>query len=115
MTHITTKEEMLADIRAACIKANPEITNAIPVRRGGKIEDFKDREIRLVDVLLAILAANAANRTNVVLESGGLIKQMEWSDDNRHVYQAGADYNLRADDITRQSDECILFIWTLLK
>lgn len=109
---MNTRNQQMADIREACIKANPEIEK----RELPEMSDssFPWPEIRLADVLLAILAVNPANRTNILVESGGLIKQMEWSDDDRYVYKSGADYNLRADDLTQQSDECIEFISSLL-
>lgn len=90
-----TRETNLAAIRAACIKANPEIEKAQEVpcfcHNDPKCIDAPKRPIRLADVLLAM---NRANGEVVLKVIDG--------------------YNLTRDNIEDQSDEFLQFAADLL-
>jgi hypothetical protein len=131
-----TKDRQIAFIREKCIEANPDIEN--PELRKGFLCLVSDkrtstgeryitsydvaihddsleplqafRPIRLADVLLAIpnqygqkLSTGyiSGDRINVSLEADTLDVVAYW--------------NLRKDDLTEQSDECINFLYELLK
>lgn len=96
------KDEQIALIRAKCIEANPEIEELVggdgdPFGNGGPI--IQDRPIRLTDVLLAI-RQNERYDDIQVAKLVGIVGLPLW--------------NLRADDLTLQSDECITFLADLL-
>jgi hypothetical protein len=69
-----------------------------------------DRPIRLADVLLAITKASPNNHNRVWLKSDGRFVLNE----NGNSLHNPADWNLRKDDLTEQSEECINFIYELL-
>lgn len=101
----TTREQQIAAIRAACIKANPEIvaqTYRGSENTGYEIE-ITDRPIRLADVLLAL--------PDDSFGWGGISRKYLFfnSDASR-----SAEWNLRTDDLTAQTDECIAFIHSLI-
>jgi hypothetical protein len=75
-----------------------------------KESEFKvlGRPIRLADVLLAILKQDPANRTKLLLESSGQFRQV-------FPNRLGPYWNLRADDLEKQSEETISFLYELLK
>lgn len=70
------------------------------------------RPITLADVLRAILATDLANRTNVLVESGGFISKRKW-EGNEHKFISGAEWNLTA-DYDGQTQEVKEFIGKLL-
>ena len=87
-------QKKLAAIQQKCVEANPEIEN----KRWGT-----ERPIRLADVLLAVQKQEYGGSpefryTCEKLTSGA------W-----HVH-----WNLRKDDLTEQSEECISFLYDLL-
>lgn len=99
--------QQVEEIRAACIKANPEIEqrNITKIRNGHgetidvHVDDGRFfRPIRLADVLLAMDE-----------KADGYISFTEW-----HFFIFHR-WNLRTDDLTQQSPECIAFIHSLLK
>jgi hypothetical protein len=135
-----TRDEQLAFIRQKCLEANPEIVELkfgcqlLDKRSGddkwlylhramggsmvvehkitgighGKDYEFDviGRPIRLADMLLAI-----GNPFVEVHANGGIVTQTNWPG---HKLQQAV-WNLRKDDLTEQSDECIEFLADLLK
>lgn len=104
---ILTREEMLAGIRDAVIKANPEI-ECDHAAHGKQAHFCVERPIHLADILLAINNSEIEKARDISLEilNGYLVF---WPKPST------ARYNLRQDDLTLQSDETILFIYQLLK
>lgn len=109
MVPMESREEKLKVIRVAAISANPEIgkqeTN-LRISRGRiqNIEGWQSRQIKIADILLVLQEKSGWYFTGVakgmmIFESGA-----------RYYY-----YNLRADDLTQQSEECISFLYELLK
>jgi hypothetical protein len=101
--------DQLSDIRDACIKANPEIEcryahGGFPPP-GESVCKCEVRPIRLADVLLASQKNMFAIQT---LLDGRLTAVGD--DASSHVI-----WNLRKDDLTLQSNECLEFISSLLK
>ena len=99
-----TRQENLQIIRDACVAANPKERVII----GGVLEIITP--IRLADVLLAVEGNDTRDLLRIdeygVFWIGNSIEVVR----ENHKIQ----YNLRTDDITLQSDECIEFIAGLL-
>lgn len=102
------RDRQIEAIRAACIRANPEIVvnkHAQLIKQDHSVEYFEQcRSIRLADVLLAI---GSGVRLEEQTSSGELaigIAGRGWTR-----------WNLRKDDLAEQSDECIAFLADLLK
>lgn len=90
-----TREEQLQLIRQKCVEANPEIKNRVHSAFGAII--------RLADVLLAIEQTEHWRKGTFLRERKTTIHD---------VYER---WNLRKDDLTQQSDECLQFLADLLK
>jgi hypothetical protein len=115
-----TRDQQLADIRAACIKANPSILE-LEEMSGLRIE----RPIRLADVLLAIELSVGSNITYYSADTRGCIYGTIELDpvqlnnfpgvDHFIKHIPGPTWNLRKDDLTEQSDECVAFLAQLLE
>lgn len=74
--------------------------------------DIIGSPITLAVVLRAILAVNAANRTNVLVEAGGLIKVCHW-EGGRHLLGRAAEWDLLK-DYDGQTEETKRLIRSLL-
>lgn len=103
--------QQLTAIRAKCIEANPDnVCWGLP--SGGNIKDA--RSPRLADVLLAIgTAENNALRPfprDVAVDGRGIISSYFSLTDKR-----SESWNLRNDDLSAQSDECVQFLCELLR
>lgn len=88
-----TRDQNIEAIRAACIKANPD-----------SFERFnwgKPSPIRLADVLLAMREGGKATEAQEFWLIEDCNRENTW--------------NLRKDDLTLQSDECVIFLANLLK
>jgi hypothetical protein len=99
------REVFLARVRAACIKANPE--------RDWRGRQWIEEPVRLADVLLA-LKGNA----NIAIDELGYFMEAEDSTRDNNLYSKvyqGRCWNLRQDDLTLQSDECVSFLASLLQ
>jgi hypothetical protein len=125
-----TRDQKIADIRAACIKASPEIrelcTNCQERLENGKHKygptrigtigcsekHVHFRPIRLADVLLAI---DKNDEVVVNVDTEGVFAYWKSPPKGGGNYRRGATWNLRKDDLTQQSDECISFLAELLK
>lgn len=120
------REKQIEAIRQKCIEANPEIEtqrcgNCGYEMDGGYCRELDSegegqphcpgpselRPIRLADVLLAI-----KNKSILVDITGNF---WEWRSMNEAPRSFAATWNLRKDDLTEQSDECITFLAELLK
>lgn len=110
------REEYLKVIRDACLKANPEIEvrNSSMMLKGtftGLI-NHRDTKIRVADVLLALESIKSREHTYWI-DCGGQFASRKFSEEHEswlHVF-----WNLRADNLNEQSDECVAFIAELLK
>lgn len=114
-----TRTENIEKVRAACIAANPEIEKGcqcFACREHSCCSDL--RPIRLADVLLAIGLSDDL--------TGGGIRGHGISSDGRFTKlfgdagESGCNWleiawNLRADRLDEQSDECVAFLGDLLK
>jgi hypothetical protein len=125
-----TRDQKIADIRAAAIKANPEIDKELsvcpeclgnghptgahmdtPCNCPGSVGILEGRPIRLADVLLAIghiIKARGSQFGFITVDSYGCI----WKGTPHEI---ACEWNLRKNDLTEQSDECISFLAELLK
>lgn len=95
----TTREEHIQAIRAACIKVNPR--NLSGLTESEKVWEDAVRAIRLADVLLA--KATRDEHGQQTLEELAF-----------ECHRVCLSWNLRTDDLTAQSDECIAFIHSLI-
>jgi hypothetical protein len=101
--------EKLQFIREKCIAANPEIVLRLGEANG--ISLVKHPPIRLADVLLAI-------EEHFATDSSMKINDIQ-SEIVSHTYLNGKYirppyWNLRADDLEKQSRECLAFLYNLL-
>jgi len=108
--------EKLEAIRQACIKANPEIVvnkHAQLIKFDHSVEYFEQcRPIRLVDVLLA----GVTGMEYAVSEDGHFLKLSGVTETGLNTYEGiGIYWNLRTDDLIKQSEECIGFLYDILK
>jgi len=106
-----TRDEQLQTIRTACIEANPEINEPCTCPKGGRWDgericdkcggwEYVPRPIRLADVLLAIESyPDYDEAVHGLLFSGPVDRR----------------WNLHADDLTQQSDDCIAFLADLFQ
>lgn len=92
--------DLLQKIRAKCIEVNPEIVVWSPIVADKKRK--APRPIRLADVLLAM--------KNVSLE----VSWFEGDDSLMRLDGANVRWNLREDDLEKQSEETIKFIGSVL-
>jgi hypothetical protein len=98
------RDQQLEAIRAACIRANPHISE----RSIGAVDEdtgtdmwVRDDTIRLADVLMLPDTSEMLNATD---------------EENATVcFRFIRMWNLRKDDLTEQSDECVAFLYNLLK
>lgn len=107
-----TTQQQIDFIRQKCIEANPEI-NSGQFLQEWSIEEINTnprvavvRPIRLADVLLAI-GKKTTHDFGYYCCDNGVIAQTGSG--------AKANWNLRKDDLTEQSDECIIFLADLLQ
>jgi hypothetical protein len=119
-----TYAEKIKAIREKCIEVNPEIDKDInecsECRRDvvvGGVRVVKDRPIRLADVLVAIEKSKGQERMtkqkeHIVLDTNGDF--VSGGHYTKTGYIRYATWNLRADDLTEQSPECIDFLYNLL-
>ena len=120
---MSTAEKLLA-IRKKCVKANPLKKKHVSCREH-HLMGFKNRPKRericifcgyceadyhfsLGSILLAVLAANPANRTRVTVESSGQFC-------NTVTRILGPFWNLRQDSLDAQPPETINFLYDLLR
>lgn len=107
------REKHLEVIRAACIKANPEIE-----KRERVLAEFGAgyfHPIRLADVLLAI-GGEKGQTKGLVVNTLGQMTVMELIEGGlavRSLPDIIVEWNLRRDDLTQQSDECVAFVASL--
>jgi hypothetical protein len=95
-----TRDQQIADIRAACIKANPQSWDC-----GAPCHCSDGRlTVRLADVLLAI-----GSREGKFLLGGRLA--IFYTPNGKELFS----WRTHLDDLTEQSDECISFLAELLK
>ena len=111
MTTIT-REQMIGDIRAACIKANPE--KVWRIHDDSEIGHM-ETTIRLADVLAALREVDG----DLGIDKDGLFIQpgkpkylggYGWEDFAKGKWDTPPVWNLYKDDLTQQSDETIRFI-----
>ena len=107
-----TRQEQLDLVRAACIEANPSDPTLRDQNSGQglQIKRAHGRPVRLADVLLAIERSDHDELYSV--GEGGWFYQDTLQGDG----YANMDvlWNLRKDDLTEQSDECVSFLAQLL-
>lgn len=105
------REEQLAAIKEKVIAANPEQLEFVSL--GGL--KVLAREIRLADVLLA--AETSIKGCQLAIETDGRfidIADKTYDTPNKEFQNTGVKWNLRADDLDQQSDECVAFLHSLL-
>lgn len=118
----------LEKIRAACIAANPEIriyeTRCMTCGYGfeyckcspKRTECYKDRPIRLADVLLSIRNTNEPSKYySGITCLGNFTEDFGEKTVWRNEEKKPISWNLRADDLEKQSEETISFLYELLK
>lgn len=102
----------LEGIRRKCIAINPTIANVIAIHEGGKVVVFKEREIRLADVLFTI------NNMMVVVDAWGNMYRLSMKLNDKlprfDKKNPTAVWDLKNDDLSSQSPECIDFISSVL-
>lgn len=114
----TQREEHIEKIRKACIEANPEI---MELNFGCELEEFEilGRPIKLSDVLLAI-KETYGNTMGFFLNQYGMfyhmLEEIKYPDSMNPVVLKYKElgWNLREDDLTKQSPECLQFLADLL-
>lgn len=100
-----TRDEQLNLIRSKCIAANPDKGWVVAGLEGFNYWKNKPLPVRLADVLLAV---NYDHLAPLAEERRERVKDLT-------VAEIVSRWNLRQDDLTEQSDECILFLSNLLK
>lgn len=95
-----TRSEQLEAIRAAVEKAEPEDSR-------WKVICADEEVVRLADVLLALGQLKKPYRRPFLVTERG-----EFVDVN---FNLRSTWNLRQDDLSQQSDECVAFLYELLK
>jgi hypothetical protein len=109
------RDQHIAGIRAACIKANPEIEAEWPCecRKCGVPgkHQFRGRSIRLADVLLAIENTGV----HCAFYGEGNLWLVKPTMEGLGTGRENCTYDLRQDDLTLQSDETISWLYDLLK
>lgn len=100
------REEYLALIRQKCVEANPELDTVYDL----------PRPIRLADVLCALRPLQGS----LAIDKDGLfviptIPQLGGWVPATTINAAHPFWNIYRDDLTEQSDECIAFLYSLLK
>ena len=111
MTH--SREELIADIRRACIEANPNIVERSCKIDGGphacaNCEEMMGGEIRLADVLFLL-------GSDVSFDGTGRIMTKQYGESFHDTAGCSGHWILRDDDLDKQSIACILFIHGLVK
>jgi hypothetical protein len=115
-----TRQEQLDRIRAACIDANPEIAKREelyhPQGMGASKPISIFGTIRLGDLLLVI--GNSKKRHSVTIDAQRDNLVFFWAtkdpDNPDRATLLRSQWNLRKDDLTEQSDECVAFLANLL-
>lgn len=111
-----TKEQNLELIRDKCVAANSKLGVAEAVvqcgKRGGLNIVSRSRPIRLCDVLLAI---GGGKTYYGVMDDGKVIHLSPRADSNAKYVLVDARWNFREDDLTKQSEETLVFLAELLK
>jgi hypothetical protein len=106
----------LEAIRGACIKVNPEIEKREelyhPEGLGLSEPLHLFSKVRLADVLLAMKDINAEKIWAVDVSCGQFFGQS--ISGGSPIYHKTGIWNLRKDDLTEQSDECLTFLAELL-
>ncbi len=120
-----TRDQQLELIRRKCIEGKPEIVDQHSIdcdmdESGGFVRRHRGcvvRAIRLSDLLFAL---ESNHREDYAIISNGFF--LTWRTDNRFgqdgdwkLASTEAHWNLRKDDLTEQSDECVAFLADLLK
>jgi hypothetical protein len=95
-----TRQEQIDLIRAACIEANPTDTTLRDQNswQGLQIKRKGGRPVRLADVLEAARKVGYGSTEDWLGVITGVVTR----------------YDLRKDDLTKQSDECVAFVAQLL-
>ena len=107
-----TRDDKIAAIRAACIKANPEIETRFSGKRG-VLNSTISAPVRLADVLFSLPGYSPGNRIIGVDHEGTFV---EWGNKSAFEYVKNIpQWNLLKDDLQEQSDECVDFLYELLK
>lgn len=104
----------LEAIQRACIAANPEIVIEEREHYSGEQEPAIEaviRTIRLADILLAIGEKIGLGGDVIAVDSDGTFHQ---ENDVGDFSCKNVNWNLRQDDLTKQSPECIDFLSELL-
>lgn len=93
-----TRQQQIEIIRKACAAANPQVE----ILMGQEMSVYYIRPIRLADVLSAI---------------GNVDARVKVDGDKLKVFadETMLTWNLRKDDLTEQSDECVEFLAEILK
>jgi len=130
-----TKQQKSEVIRAACVKANPEIVelkfgcayrvknkpSPLPYVVNGEaiLQTIKNldlqiigRPVRLADVLLAI---NEKKKDWYAFDCAGYLLIREFGTSAFELAGEPSPWNLRSDDLTLQSDDTINFLYELVK
>lgn len=107
--HLAERNAQMTRIREACIAANPKAASCDIAGCDGHHIAY-----RLADVLLALHAKNAANKTLVNLECDGQFIEYWFDFGTKRQSKLGPAWDLRNDDLELQSDECVKFIHGLL-
>lgn len=132
------RSQQIEVIRAACVKANPEIDSSVP--HCGSCLDEKDlgygdgmdfccclaphvkhpRPVRLADVLLAIKQKDTDMERTVeeMFGGGGAVCNYLYSALQAFASMASIRkefWNLHSDDLTLQNDDTISFLYELVK
>lgn len=111
--HSNERQLHIAFIRQKCIAANPNLAegDTITLHLDGTIlQATVTHGIRLADVLL-VIDHNEDNPPTLTAE--GQFCQYDPKTGVMHL--SGKYWDLRKDDLTQQSPECIAFIYNLLK
>lgn len=108
------KENYIKVIRAACVKANPEIMELKPgcmLERYGPDMNYNiiGLDVSLVDILLASECTTNQPR-NIVVSAGGFFEV-----NSKGNLELVSYWNLRQDSLTDQSEETLKFIAGLLE
>ena len=117
-------KDLLEKIRAKVIEANPEIESRVRWTKVDPQFDGTDKgveerlpaPIRLADVLLAIEKFYQGGESkSVVATTHGGLQEIEWGGGYEAAsWERSAAWNLREDDLEKQSEETLAFISKVL-
>ena len=107
-------------IREKCIARNPPITLDIALGKfqesrrfnAGEVAIHYGRPIRLADVLLTFSKATFPKAENIVMKEVGDIRLTEYWEGLKDIVRR---WDLLADDLEKQSEETINFLYELLR